>query len=161
MLRTSAMRIYAENVTQHTSLSFEDAMTFTELLWPDVELISEEDGLYTYMVTASSLASTFGGILSGDLNADEHTGHAGFTQTVVIIGMCAAVACAYDNGYALAKIAPDVSFSKPLPLGSPAIMTVREQKRRGKLVWLDLNGLLPDTREPFFKPRVLTMSSLT
>ena len=158
MEEASAKDHYAHELSQLLSLEYDDAKVIVSLAWPRIEeLDSEDDDIRVFNVTASRFATVLGCLMSGDINAQVHTKEGGFTQTVVIIGMCAAVASRCAPGLRLAKIEPDVSFKAPIPLGDSAMMSVRVRHKSSRASKLELRGWLPGSGKLIFEPRILLM----
>ena len=169
--RKEAIRIYQDALTERLSHEIKVLEisivrnTFSvligiiaNLLWPKVEHVETEGDDTHFLVTAPALASIFGGLMSGDLNADVHTRNDGFTQTTVIIGMCAAVASIMCPGYRLIKIKPDVYFKQPVPLGATVLMKVRIIKSNRRVIRLGLSGYIGENFDKaVFTERELVM----
>ncbi len=133
------------------------AQELVNLTWPQVVEIDEGNDIRSFLVTSSELATLLGSILSGDRNIADHIGENSITQSVILIGMCAAVASICTPNYRVAKIAPDVSFKAPLPTGHPILMTVRTVATRLSVIKLGLTGQFPESKELVFTPRIVTM----
>lgn len=150
---------YVAKLGKHLVWPREQLWELVHKLWPKIQELSNENGgdIEQYRIQMSELANIISAIICGDHNVEFHTGPDAVLQTLPLIGMCSAVTSQFQPGYALAKIKPDISFKRTVPVGAHVTMTARKKSARGPVMTFELTAQVEGGQELFAAPRILTM----
>lgn len=102
-------------------LSRSKATEFVDMLWPEIEIGEELNGVVKFRITPTLFANLASCCIGADTNYRFHTGRRAINQSSVLISICCAVICRYAGGI-LEGISPDVTFEEALRVGETAVL---------------------------------------